>query len=336
MVNQKLGYFITLIFISIVATFYQIQLSRLQERLDNLVNAQRYIPRPSEVERGVDFTDEEDVLVLYNRVPKTGSTSFVGIAYELCKRNAYHVLHVNITANSHILSLNNQISFVNNVTNWKSMKPALYHGHFAFIDFSKFGFPKPLYINIIRRPLDRFISYYYFVRYGDNFRPYLIRRKHGDTITFDECVERDLPDCDPNLMWLQVPFFCGHASNCWKPGNKWALTEAKKNLVNNYFLVGVTEELEDFIGVLEQSLPRLFKGATNHYLNSNKSHLRQTVQKDSPSDETVKKIKQSAIWQMENEFYDFAVDHFHFAKKNTLKNKLQKVMYEKIRPKSPA
>lgn len=135
-------------------------------------------------------------------------------------------------------------------------------------------------------------------------------------------------------MWLQIPFFCGHAANCWKPGNKWALNEAKKNLVNNYFLVGITEELDDFIFLLEQSLPRYFKGALGHYLNSNKSHLRKTVQKDLPSNATVEKIKSSSVWQMENEFYEFAVEQFHFNKKSLLKNKNQHVMYEKIRPKS--
>lgn len=135
-------------------------------------------------------------------------------------------------------------------------------------------------------------------------------------------------------MWLQVPFFCGHSANCWKPGNKWALNEAKKNLVNNYFLVGITEELDDFISVLEQSLPRFFKGASEHYLKSNKSHLRKTIQKDLPSDETIKKIKSNSIWQMENELYEFAVEQFHFTKKTILKNKNQQVMYEKIRPKA--
>lgn len=117
-----------------------------------------------------------------------------------------------------------------------------------------------------------------------------------------------------------------------KPGNKWALTEAKKNLVNNYFLVGVTEELEDFIAILEVSLPRLFQGALDHFLQSNKSHLRQTIQKDRPSDETVDKFKLNQVYQMENEFYEFALDNFHFTKRQTLKNKEQKVMYEKIRP----
>lgn len=98
-------------------------------------------------------------------------------------------------------------------------------------------------------------------------------------------------------------------------------------------MVGLTEELGDFISILEQSLPRIFKGAGDHYLNSNKSHLRQTVQKDTPSEETVRKIKESPIWQMENELYEFASEHFHFIKKFGVKNKIQNVMYEKIRPK---
>jgi heparan sulfate 2-O-sulfotransferase HS2ST1 len=329
MTNVRLGYLLTIFVMSSIAIIYQIQIVRLQEKIFHLETNQNQ----NEQKTNKKSTATDDIVVVYNRVPKTGSTSFIGVAYDLCKKNKFHVLHVNITANNHILSLNNQHNFVHNVTNWDIMKPAVYHGHFAFIDFTKFGVPKPLFINILRKPLDRFISYYYFVRYGDNYRPYLVRRKHGNTMSFDECVEKNLPDCDPSHMWLQIPFLCGHATNCWKPGNKWALAEAKKNLVNNYLLVGVTEEINDFVAILEQTLPRIFKGALDHYLTSNKSHLRQTVQKDLPSSATVKKIQESAIWQMENELYEFALDQFHFIKKHTLKDKMQNVMYEKIRPK---
>lgn len=43
------------------------------------------------------------------------------------------------------------------------------------------------------------------------------------------------------------------------------MEQAKYNLINEYFLVGVTEELEDFIMLLEAALPRFFRGATELY-----------------------------------------------------------------------
>lgn len=281
---------------------------------------------------------DERLVVIYNRVPKTGSTSFVNLTYDLCRKNAFHVLHINITANMHVFSLPNQIRFVRNVTAWEAMKPAFYHGHLAYLDFSKMGVPaaKPLYINLVRKPLDRLVSYYYFLRYGDDYRPHLVRHRAGDTMTFDECVAKQKQDCDPNNMWLQIPFFCGHAAECWKPGSAWALQEAKRNLVNEYFLVGVTEEMTEFVELLEMALPRLFRGASDHFAKSNKSHLRKTKSKVEPLPETVAKIQQSLVWQMENELYQYALEQFHFAQmklhapgKNALP---QDFFYEKIKP----
>ncbi len=49
------------------------------------------------------------------------------------------------------------------------------------------------------------------------------------------------------------------------PGSGWALEQAKQNLVNHYLVVGITEEIHEFIAVLESSLPRFFKGATQAY-----------------------------------------------------------------------
>lgn len=56
---------------------------------------------------------------------------------------------------------------------------------------------------------------------------------------------------------------------CRNAGSRWALEQAKYNLVNEYLLVGVTEELEDFIMILEAALPRFFKGATELYKSGN-------------------------------------------------------------------
>lgn len=94
-----------------------------------------------------------------------------------------------------------------NISDWESMEPTLYHRHFAFLDFSKIGVPKPLYYNIIRKPLEKFVSYYYFIRCENDYKPYLIRKTHGNTMTFDKCVSKNHPDCNPNNMLLQIPFF---------------------------------------------------------------------------------------------------------------------------------
>ncbi|XP_074655242.1 heparan sulfate 2-O-sulfotransferase 1-like isoform X2 [Tubulanus polymorphus] len=279
-------------------------------------------------------------IIIYNRVPKTGSTSFAGIAYDLCTQNKYSVLHFNITKNMHTLSLSDQMRFVRNITKWKAKQPAMYHGHLAYLEFTRFGaIQKPLYINLIRDPLERLVSYFYFVRHGDDFRPHIKRRKSGNKQTFDECVMNDGTDCEPENLWMQIPFFCGHAAECWVPGNRWALDQAKYNLVNNYLVVGITEELGDFVAVLEVTLPRFFKGATELYNTGRKSHLRKTFNKQPPSPSALSKIRESDIWKMENEFYEFAKDHFHFIKRRTFTAKHGVLMekglqfnYEKIRP----
>lgn len=335
---NKLCLYSCLCVIVIIVLYFQSEIGRMEENYRKLEIRLAHPGIGLTESRQFPLNNADQTVIIYNRVPKTGSTSFVGIAYDLCKRNNFKVLHINITANRHIMSLNNQYKFAQNVTTWHDVKPALYHGHMAFLNFERLGTSsKPLFINLIRKPLDRLVSYYYFLRYGDNFRPHLIRKKHGDKMTFDECVEKSQPDCDPNNMWLQVPFFCGHAAECWKPGNHWALEQAKHNLVNHYLLVGVTEEMQDFITVLEATLPRFFKGATEYYLSSNKSHLRQTSSKVDPSLKTVERIQQSTVWKMENELYEFALEHFKFVKRKLLvkeaNNVAQIYFYEKIRPK---
>lgn len=54
--------------------------------------------------------NEDEAVIVYNRVPKTGSTSFTNIAYDLCGRHRYHVLHINTSRNNPIMSMQDQVS----------------------------------------------------------------------------------------------------------------------------------------------------------------------------------------------------------------------------------
>lgn len=71
-----------------------------------------------------------------------------------------------------------------------------------------------MYINLIREPLDRFLSYYYFLRYGDDYRVGLRRSKAGNKESFDTCFQKRSKDCDIEKLWLQIPYFCGNAHYC--------------------------------------------------------------------------------------------------------------------------
>ena len=102
--------------------------------------------------------EDDKVIVIYNRIPKTGSTSFMHLPYELCDENKFNVLLLNIS-NPHSMTFSDRIFFANNVSHWYEKMPALYHGHFAYFDVQNMGVQtgnvKFININIVRQPLER-------------------------------------------------------------------------------------------------------------------------------------------------------------------------------------
>uniref|UniRef100_H2ZBE7 Heparan sulfate 2-O-sulfotransferase 1 n=1 Tax=Ciona savignyi TaxID=51511 RepID=H2ZBE7_CIOSA len=292
----------------------EVQIKNEEKSLDN-ENKNFHQPLHFYTDTKASMKDEpRQPIVLYNRVPKTGSTSFCNLVYDLTKINNMYCLHVNITKNNLKVAIGDQYNLALNMTRWVERKPALYHGHFGYFSFAQFGFPEPMYINILREPLERLISFYYFIRYGDDYRKGLRRTKQGDKTTFDECLAQNGHDCQPRALWLQIPMMCGQSAECWKVGSQWALDQAKRNLVHRYTLVGVTEQIEDFVVVLESIEPRMFKGIIDKFRTGSKSHIRKTIHKEPPSEAALKTIKNTKTYRMEKEFYDFAVRQFQHIK----------------------
>lgn len=270
----------------------------------------------------------ENIIILYNRVPKTGSTSFMNVVYNLHAKNKFSAAYVNVSSRSHRWLFLDQYKFARNITQWQQRIPGIYHGHFPFLNFIKLGMKQPLYINIVRDPLERLVSHYYFLRYGDTYLPNKIRNKQGDETTFDECVQKRKAECHPNKLWVQIPYFCGSDPFCWKPGNRAALHRAKRNVLNHYFLVGTTSKLGPFIEVLERTIPRIFKGAS--LLFGKGVHIRKTKTKKPLNADTNEYFQASKVWKLEHEFYTFVEDLFNDVYENL--NVGPGLSYVKVRP----
>lgn len=262
-------------------------------------------------------------LVIYNRIPKTGSTSLVNLVYHLWKQNSVRIALLNVSHNGLFLNRMNQLHLVWNLTERViGQQPLLLHGHFVYLNFVQFGSPiRPIYVNMIRDPLERLASYYYFIRFGDDFRPNLTRRRMSDpnqrVLTFDECVQTGGIDCAPNDLWVQVPFFCGHAAYCRIPGNPAALETAKRRVTDSYLIVGLSEAFDEYVLLLERFLPRFFSGATQLLQASGGWHLRRTKYKLPITETTRALFRNDPVWRAEQEFYEFVRTEF-WAVRNAL------------------
>jgi heparan sulfate 2-O-sulfotransferase HS2ST1 len=87
-------------------------------------------------------------------------------------------------------------------------------------------------------------------------------------------------------------------------------------------------------------VPQFFRGASKLYASPViNGHMRKTVKKHQPSNRTLQIMHNSSVYQMEREFYDFAVIVFEDIKHRTIyfrdgswKPIGKKYHYEKIKP----
>ena len=77
------------------------------------------------------------------------------------------------------------------------------------------------------------------------------------------------------------------------------------------------------------------------FFSGGKSHLRKTATKKALEQSTIDHFRESKIWKMENDFYEFAYKIFQDIKRRTLVEKdgklvalKQQYFYEKIRPRN--
>uniref|UniRef100_A0A4W4FGI7 Uronyl 2-sulfotransferase n=1 Tax=Electrophorus electricus TaxID=8005 RepID=A0A4W4FGI7_ELEEL len=256
--------------------------------------------------------------VIYNRVGKCGSRTVVLLLRILAEKHQFTLVSSDIH-NKTRLTKHEQVDLMRNISSIP--QPFLYTRHVHFLNFTRFRIEQPVYINIIRDPINRFLSNYFFRRFGDwrGEQNHLIRtpqmKDEERYLDINVCILENYPECSNPRLFYIVPYFCGQHPQCREPG-VWALDRAKQNVVENFLLVGILEELEDVLFLLERLLPHYFSDVVAIYKSPEfwkLGNLTGTVRKHTPTLEALHVLYRRMKY--EYDFYDFVRDQFHLAKR---------------------
>ncbi|XP_076367957.1 uronyl 2-sulfotransferase-like isoform X2 [Tachypleus tridentatus] len=207
--------------------------------------------------------------LVYNRAPKCGSTTLYNMMRKLSIELGYR--HINSKVyDKKMVNESEQRRFVKKVK--RAPSPCSFDRHVFFINFLKFGEKSPLFINVIRDPVERIISSYFYRRVAAKRRTNREKpSQYWMNKNFEQCVLTSDPECtyiDGQIYSvLLLPYFCGQDQKCLIHNHPWALEQAKQNIEKFYPVVGVLEEMNVTLLVLEEMLPRFFNGALKLYHN---------------------------------------------------------------------
>eukprot|EP00735_Rhodelphis_limneticus_P004111 TRINITY_DN15666_c0_g1::TRINITY_DN15666_c0_g1_i1::g.18789::m.18789 TRINITY_DN15666_c0_g1::TRINITY_DN15666_c0_g1_i1::g.18789 ORF type:complete len:339 (-),score=15.28,sp/O17645/HST2_CAEEL/31.72/2e-24,Sulfotransfer_2/PF03567.9/1.8e-14,DEC-1_N/PF04625.8/5.5,Trypan_PARP/PF05887.6/11 TRINITY_DN15666_c0_g1_i1:164-1180(-) len=280
-----------------------------------------FSPSPSPSPQPIQITTclaQNPTFVFYNRVPKTGSSTFQSITANLLK------LHNFIYFQSSVSHSAGDIhgAFAEIRTTWTTSRTTnssmLFDKHQYFIEpdvYPAFNLPSPsTHINIIREPVARVLSYYDYLRWGPRpgYLAQALLKLPFASRTFEECVEAYRTNTSvafvQDCMGIneQMRYFCGVDPICYT-NSPAALELAKKHLLEHYAFVGLSERFEETLLLAEKILPGFFQGSLDIYEHLPLERVN-NAKKSHPSEEILQYWRDKN--QLDMQFYDFAKDVF--------------------------
>lgn len=166
--------------------------------------------------------------LLFNRVPKVGSEHLIELIRLLSEQNKFGVSRAPFSEPiASQLDEDDQADLAEKIHNMGS--PYAYSMHFNYINFRLYDLPQPIYINMVRDPVERVISWFYYRRTPwIAVQTYKFTKQFHNTKfykkTYEQCVQEKDPECvymeganfEQNLAnhIKQTLFFCGHDPVC--------------------------------------------------------------------------------------------------------------------------
>eukprot|EP00959_Pyramimonas_sp_CCMP1952_P161502 3377266-Pyramimonas_sp.AAC.2 len=256
---------------------------------------------------------EEKCYVFYNRVTHSGSVALVYIMDALKDKNHFHAVHSG-GSNKKILSPNAQRILGNYVKHQPC--GTMINRPVHFVEFEHLGQKPPLWINLIRNPIDKLVSRFYheYPRFDKEEVPRL----------FDKCVRKAMSEAPTSAAseaclrpTIQMAYFCGQHPDCFidpsmifdEATRTQLLIKMRKmaeyNVQYRYLAVGVLDKLLKFLRMMEVMLPAYFKGAGEAW-----KHYREPVphRYPHPTNATIALLED--YYEQEMLFYNFVYTQF--------------------------
>jgi hypothetical protein len=271
-----------------------------------------------------DFNGKSTIII-YNRVPKCGSTLLQYLLEYLSRKSKTYTFLGSRIFFKYRLSLKQQAELAKMLSNYSpraKQHRVLYHQHVHFFRLNTTSDFYQMYINQIRDPLSYAMSNYDFKR-----SECLASKQHTAcrqlrsslrNLTMNDCVATGDPArclTRPYGIGSMISFFCGQASLCddseHRPTSSAALTLAKANIERFYDFVGILEYMKNSLELLEHVHPPLFTGITRIYQHKMKqTRLKVTPYKHRSGISNETRAILLGLLKPEYELYEFVRQRF--------------------------
>ena len=183
--------------------------------LQNYSDLKRHLVLESGALNNTQYANQS--FLIFNRVPKAGSETLWGLLDILSKQNGFISYSDSAEvkqqrgAENTFLNHEQRKSYVEMLrdddgeTNITHNSPYCYIKHINFLNFEEFNYTNPIYVNMVRHPIERLISWYYYTRQGwyqlkwnsaknetelkSKLNPTMMKR------TYEECVMEQEDEC---------------------------------------------------------------------------------------------------------------------------------------------
>ncbi|XP_067647741.1 heparan sulfate 2-O-sulfotransferase pipe isoform X5 [Eurosta solidaginis] len=248
-------------------------------------------------------TRKADIDVLFfNRCAKVGSEALLELFNKMEEFNNLNMerdgLH---KATKRQLTRSEQRQLAETISEFSD--GSVYIEHVNWIDFEEFDLPKPVYINLVRDPVERVISWYFYARGAyknaieyrkDPYKP--LKSAEWYKKDFNECVRSGDSECQYVPYTVkdsignfkrQSLFFCGHHDDCIPFNSPAAIQMAKEHVERDFAVVGSWEDTNITLTVFEKYIPRFFDHAkllfnihNDEITNRNKNKRKPKIDED--------------------------------------------------------